>query len=53
LVPIDEPFIEGLRYQMADAVEWPSRLDLYHVDPNGPWVRRHDVLIAIANAAPP
>jgi hypothetical protein len=48
LVPLDEPFVEGQRYRLAGAVEWPSRLDLYHVDPGGPWLRRHDVLIAIS-----
>lgn len=47
LVPLDQPFVEGQRYRLADVVEWPSRFDLYHVDTGGPWLRRHGVLMAI------
>ncbi len=46
-VPLDLPFVDGGRYQLADGTEWPSRLDLYHADPAGPWIRRNGVLLAV------
>ena len=45
LVPLEAPFIEGKRYQLAPATEWPSRLDLYHEDPTGNTLRKHGVLL--------
>jgi hypothetical protein len=47
LVPIEQPFIEGQRYRLAGATEVGTRLDLYHADPNGPWMRRHGIIMAV------
>ena len=47
LVPLEAPFVEGKRYRLAPATEWPSRLDLYVEDPNGNTVRKHGVLMAV------
>ena len=46
LVPLETPWIDGGRYRMVGATEWPSRLNLYVADPSGPWIRLHAVLIA-------
>lgn len=46
LVPLETPWIDGGRYRIVGATEWPSRLNLYLADPNGPWIRLHGVLIA-------
>jgi len=43
---LEAPFIEGKRYRLALATEWPSRLDLYHEDPAGDTLRRQHVLMA-------
>jgi hypothetical protein len=51
-VPLDLAWIDVVRYRTADAVEWPSRLDLFHEDPSGPWIRQHGVLIAISVRIP-
>ena len=48
LVPLETPFIDDLRYKLAGATELATRLDLFLVDPMGPWVRRHGVLIAVS-----
>ena len=45
LIPLDSPFIEGERYRLAHATEWPSRLDLYLADRKGPWRRLYGVLM--------
>jgi len=45
LIPLDSPFIEGGRYRLAHATEWPSRLDLYLADREGPWRRLHGALM--------
>ena len=45
LVPLETPFITGMRYSKAPCTEWPSRLDLYHLDPTGDTLRAHGVLI--------
>lgn len=46
LVPLEAPFVEGKRYRLAPATEWPSRLDLYHEDATGNTRRKHGVLMA-------
>ena len=45
LVPLDTPFVEGQRYQLAGATELRTRLDCYLADPAGPWIRLHGVLM--------
>ncbi len=46
LVPRDAPFVDGQRYRLAEGTEFRTRLDLYVADPDGPWIRRHSVLMA-------
>jgi len=48
LVPLESPWIDGARYRMAGATEWPNRLDLYVQDPAGPWIRLHGVLASVS-----
>ncbi len=50
LVPLDAPWRDGQRYNLAGATEWPGKLDLYRADPAGPWIRRHGVVIAVSNS---
>jgi len=47
LVPLQKPFIEGLRYRWACATEARTRLELYFEDADGPWLRSNGVLIAV------
>ena len=47
LVPLECPWVDGARYRRAQAVEWPSRLDLYHLDPTGDTLRMHGTLVKI------
>ena len=44
LVPRDEAWREGERYSLAGEVD-ANRLDLFIADKNGPWLRRHGVLM--------
>ena len=53
LVPLNAPFVDGGRYRLAGATEARTRLDLYLADPNGPWIRRHGVLIACEGESHP
>jgi hypothetical protein len=46
LVPLDKPFVEGVRYREAGATDARNRLDLYLADESGPWLRKHGVLLA-------
>ena len=46
LVPLAAPFVSEQRYQLAGATECATRLDLYYVDSEGPWIRRHGTLLA-------
>ena len=41
------PFRDGCRYRLAKAVGL-DRLDLYHEDPDGPWIRLHGTLLVVA-----
>lgn len=46
LIPLESPWRDGHRYRLAQATELRTRLDLYHEDTAGPWLRRHGALIA-------
>ena len=50
LIPLEAPWIDGARYSRALCTEWPSRLDLYHLDPiNGDTRRSGGALIALSH----
>ena len=53
LVPLEAPWVDGGRFREAGATEARTRLDLYLADPNGPWIRRHGVLIACEGESHP
>jgi len=49
LIPLEAPWIDGARYAKAFCTEWPSRLDLYLLDPKGDTRRSGGALIALSH----